>query len=70
MAWLDPLLVVGESAGVVMPYGCRRGICFGCLTPLTYGRVRDLRTGEIHDRAGQMIQTCLSAAAGPLALDA
>lgn len=53
-----------------MPYGCRRGICFGCLTPLTYGRVRDLRTGEIHDRAGQMIQTCLSAAAGPLALDA
>lgn len=28
-----PLLVVGESAGVAMPYGCRRGICFGCLTP-------------------------------------
>ncbi|MEU5689329.1 stearoyl-CoA 9-desaturase [Streptomyces venezuelae] len=65
-----PLLVVGESAGAAMPYGCRRGVCFGCLTPLTYGRVRDLRTGEVQERTGQMIQTCVSAAAGPLALDA
>ncbi|MGW0903056.1 ferredoxin reductase [Streptomyces sp. NPDC002853] len=65
-----PLLVVGESAGVVMRYGCRRGICFGCLTPLTYGRVRDLRTGDLNDRAGQLIQTCVSAAAGSLVLDA
>ncbi|MFI0240479.1 ferredoxin reductase [Streptomyces sp. NPDC016845] len=65
-----PLLVVGESAGVSMPYGCRRGICFGCLTPVRYGRVRDLRTGEVHERTGRTIQTCVSAAAGPLALDA
>ncbi|WP_199546671.1 ferredoxin reductase [Streptomyces sp. N35] len=65
-----PLLAVGEAAGVRMPYGCRRGICFGCLTPLTYGRVRDLRNGELSDRTGQLIQTCVSAAAGPLALDA
>ncbi|GAA1886915.1 NADPH oxidoreductase [Streptomyces durmitorensis] len=65
-----PLLAVGESAGVPMPYGCRRGICFGCLVPLTYGRVRDLRTGEIHDGTGQLIQTCVSAAAGPVSLDA
>ncbi|WP_329113320.1 ferredoxin reductase [Streptomyces sp. NBC_01465] len=65
-----PLLEVGEAAGVPMPYGCRRGICFGCLTPLTHGRVRDLRTGELHDRTGQLIQTCVTAAAGPLALDA
>ncbi|GAA1369518.1 ferredoxin reductase [Streptomyces beijiangensis] len=64
------LLAVGEAAGVRMAYGCRRGICFGCLTPLSYGRVRDLRTGELHDRAGQSIQTCVTAAAGPLALDA
>ncbi|MFC7305702.1 ferredoxin reductase [Streptomyces monticola] len=65
-----PLLAVGEAAGVRMPYGCRRGICFGCLTPVTYGRIRDLRTGELRDRTGQLIQTCVSAAAGPLALDA
>ncbi|QDQ15542.1 hypothetical protein [Streptomyces spectabilis] len=65
-----PLLVMGESAGVAMPYECRRGICFGCLTPLTYGRLGDLRTGEVHERTGRMIQTRVSAAAGPPALDA
>ncbi|MEU2954002.1 ferredoxin reductase [Streptomyces xanthochromogenes] len=64
-----PLLAVGEAAGVPMPYGCRRGICFGCLTPLAYGRARDLRTGELH-HAGQLIQTCVTAAAAPLALQA
>ncbi|REH35665.1 ferredoxin-NADP reductase [Kutzneria buriramensis] len=64
-----PLLDIGEQAGVTMPYGCRRGLCFGCLTPLVHGRVRDLRTGEIHDEPGRLIQTCVSAAAGRLALD-
>lgn len=67
-----PLLEVGESAGVAMPYGCRRGICFGCLAPLDHGRVRDLRTGEIRQvhagTGGRLIQTCVSAAAGPLTL--
>ncbi len=64
-----PLLEVGEAAGVTMPYGCRRGICFGCLAPLAAGRVRDLRTGEVHGEPGELIQTCVNAAAGPLALD-
>ncbi|WP_369247924.1 ferredoxin reductase [Streptomyces sp. R41] len=63
-----PLLEVGESAGVPMPYGCRRGICFGCLAPLLHGRVRDLRTGEVHGTKGELIQTCVNAAAGPLTL--
>ncbi|MFJ8476380.1 ferredoxin reductase [Kitasatospora sp. NPDC094011] len=61
-----PLLDVGEEAGVLMPSGCRMGICFGCVTPLTAGAVRDLRTGEITEAApGVLIQTCVSAAAGP-----
>ncbi|MGI5376908.1 ferredoxin reductase [Streptomyces sp. CA-251387] len=64
-----PLLNTGEAAGVVMPYGCRRGICFGCLTPLADGRVRDLRTGEVHGEPGELIQTCVNAATGPLVLD-
>lgn len=63
-----PLLESGEAAGVAMPYGCRRGICFGCLVPLVHGRVRDLRTGELHGEPGELIQTCVNAAAGPLAL--
>ncbi|MFJ9038547.1 ferredoxin reductase [Streptomyces sp. NPDC102406] len=64
-----PLLAVGEAAGVPMPHGCRRGICFGCLVPLLDGRVRDLRTGEQRGEPGESIQTCVSAAAGPLVLD-
>jgi ferredoxin-NADP reductase len=64
-----PLLETGEAAGVSMPYGCRRGICFGCLVPLVHGRVRDLRTGELHGEPGELIQTCVNGAAGPLALD-
>lgn len=61
-----PLLDIGEEAGVLMPSGCRIGICFGCVTPLKAGAVRDLRTGEITEaEPGVLIQTCVSAAAGP-----
>ncbi|MFD4660770.1 ferredoxin reductase [Kitasatospora sp. NPDC058444] len=60
------LLDIGEEAGVLMPSGCRMGICFGCVTPLKAGAVRDLRTGEITEaEPGVLIQTCVSAAAGP-----
>ncbi|MGW0999765.1 ferredoxin reductase [Streptomyces sp. NPDC002523] len=65
-----PLLDVGEEAGVLMPSGCRMGICFGCVTPLKAGAVRDLRTGEITEaEPGVLIQTCVSAAAGPCDID-
>jgi ferredoxin-NADP reductase len=62
-----PLLDAGEQAGVLMPSGCRMGICYGCVSPLREGAVRDLRTGEITTAApgdGVKIQTCVSAAAG------
>ena len=64
-----PLLTVGEDAGVVMPSGCRMGICFGCVAPLKYGQVRDLRTGQVHGDEGELIQTCVSAAATPIELE-
>ena len=64
-----PLLDIGEDAGVLMPSGCRMGICHSCLIPLRAGQVRDLRTGELHNSPGQLIQTCVSAAAGPVNLD-
>ncbi|EWT05700.1 oxidoreductase [Intrasporangium chromatireducens Q5-1] len=63
------LLDAGEQAGVVMPSGCRMGICRSCLTPLVAGQVRDLRTGEVHGEEGELIQTCINAAAGPVHLD-
>ena len=66
------LLDSGEDAGVLMPSGCRMGICFGCAAPLRRGAVRDLRTGELTTAAegdGVVIQTCISAAAGPCAIE-
>jgi ferredoxin-NADP reductase len=65
----QPILEVGEAAGVAMPNGCRMGICFTCVAPLRTGQVRDLRTGEIHGEEGDLIQTCVSAAAGPCSID-
>ena len=62
-----PLLDAGEAAGVLMPSGCRMGICFGCVVPLRSGAVRDRRDGAITTAAegdGVRIQTCINAAAG------
>jgi ferredoxin-NADP reductase len=63
------LMEVGEQAGVLMPFGCRMGICHTCVVALSQGRVRDLRTGAEHE-AGSRIQTCISAASGDCVLDA
>lgn len=71
-----PILEAGEQAGVLMPSGCRMGICFGCVLPLRSGSVRDLRNGEITTATpgqtagrGVPVQTCVSAAAGACELD-
>ncbi|MFP5218295.1 MAG: ferredoxin reductase [Actinomycetes bacterium] len=67
-----PLLEAGESAGVLMPFGCRMGICYDCVLPLREGAVRDLRDGSLTTAApgdGVKVQTCISAAAGPCDLD-
>lgn len=63
------LLEAGEDAGVLLPSGCRMGICFSCVLPLRDGQVRDLRTGEIHGEPGDLVQTCISGASGTARLD-
>ena len=71
-----PILDAAEAAGVIMPSGCRMGICMGCVLPMKEGVVRDLRNGAITvaapgetDPGGVKIQTCISAAAGDCHLD-
>jgi len=71
-----PILDVAENAGVLMPSGCRMGICMGCVVPMKSGAVRDLRNGAVTtavpgetDPAGIPIQTCISAAAGACHID-
>ena len=71
-----PILDVAEGAGVLMPSGCRMGICMGCVIPLKSGAVRDLRNGALTVAVpgetgpeGVKIQTCISAAAGACHID-
>ncbi|MFG2087975.1 MULTISPECIES: ferredoxin reductase [unclassified Spirillospora] len=64
-----PLLVAGEDAGALLPSGCRMGICYSCVGRLCSGKVRDLRTGEVHGEEGEIVQTCVSAAAGPVEIE-
>jgi ferredoxin-NADP reductase len=71
-----PILTAAEDAGLLMPSGCRMGICYGCVLPLRQGAVRDLRTGEIttasphQSGSGSVpIQTCINAAAGACDID-
>ncbi|MEV0135613.1 ferredoxin reductase [Dactylosporangium sp. NPDC050688] len=65
-----PLLEAGEAAGVLMPSGCRMGICFGCVLPLREGAVRDLRDGRVTTAGDSvLVQTCINAAAGDCHLD-
>jgi ferredoxin len=67
-----PILDAAEDAGLLMPSGCRMGICYGCVLPLRQGAVRDLRNGEITTATpgdGVIIQTCINAAAGACDID-
>jgi ferredoxin-NADP reductase len=63
-----PLLRVAEDAGLNPAHGCRMGICHTCDVPLVAGAVRDLRTGELINEEGQLVQICISAAAGNCAV--
>ncbi len=70
----SPILDAAEAAGVLMPSGCRMGICYGCVLPLKEGSVRDLRTGALTtavpgESGAIKVQTCINAAAGECHLD-
>jgi ferredoxin-NADP reductase len=67
-----PILEQAEEAGVLMPSGCRMGICFSCVLPLREGTVRDLRSGDLTSAVegdGVRVQTCINAAAGSCTFD-
>lgn len=69
------LLDAGEAAGVLLPSGCRMGICYNCSSTLLEGSVRDLRNGHltvvdpVQNPHGERIQTCISAVAGSCRID-
>ncbi len=63
------ILVGGEQAGAVLPFGCRMGICHTCVGRLRAGVVRDLRTGELHEEIGQTVRTCVNAPEGHVEIE-
>ena len=64
-----PILAAGEAAGAQLPYGCRMGICHSCVGRLRCGRVRDLRTGEVHGSPGELLRTCVNAPEGAIEIE-
>jgi stearoyl-CoA 9-desaturase NADPH oxidoreductase len=64
-----PILECGENAGAKLPFGCRMGICHTCVGKLAEGKVRDLRSGEVHGEEGQMIRTCVNAPEGHVEIE-
>jgi ferredoxin-NADP reductase len=63
------ILVGGEQAGALLPFGCRLGICHTCIGKLHSGQVRDLRTGELHGEPGQTVRTCVNAPEGHIEIE-
>jgi ferredoxin-NADP reductase len=61
-----PILVAGEEAGLVLPFGCREGICHTCIGKLCSGQIRDLRNGKVGGQEGEMVRTCINAPEGPI----
>jgi stearoyl-CoA 9-desaturase NADPH oxidoreductase len=64
-----PILQAGEEAGLELPHGCRMGICHTCVGRLRSGRVRDLRSGEVHGSENETVRTCVNAPEGEIEID-
>jgi ferredoxin-NADP reductase len=64
-----PILVVGEEAGLELPYGCREGICHTCVGTLRSGKLRDLRNGKICGNDGETVRTCINAPEGRVEIE-
>ncbi|MGI8491868.1 MAG: ferredoxin reductase [Acidimicrobiales bacterium] len=62
------ILEQAEANGLRPAHGCRMGICHSCTRPMTSGAVRDLVTGEVIDRPGD-IRICVSAPASDVTID-
>jgi ferredoxin-NADP reductase len=65
----QPILVVGEEAGLELPYGCREGICHTCVGTLRSGRLRDLRNGKVGGADGETVRTCINAPEGRVEIE-
>ncbi|MPZ67864.1 MAG: 2Fe-2S iron-sulfur cluster binding domain-containing protein [Pseudonocardiaceae bacterium] len=64
-----PLLEQAEVAGLELPYGCRRGICFSCTQRKTSGTVRYRTSGALSTEPDSDIQLCVTVPIGDVTID-
>ncbi len=64
----DTILELLERNGEQPTFGCRRGVCRRCVTPLTAGRVRDHRDERDVD-AGTHVRICVTAPVTDITLE-
>lgn len=64
-----PLLEQAEAAGLELPYGCRRGICFSCTQRKTSGTVRHRNSGALSTEPDCDIQLCVTVPVGDVTID-
>jgi ferredoxin-NADP reductase len=63
------ILEAGEEAGLELEFGCRMGICHTCVGKLCSGRLRDLRSGEVHGEEGETVRVCINAPEGEVEIE-
>jgi ferredoxin-NADP reductase len=64
------LLLQAEAAGARPKSGCRMGICHTCTCTKRSGTVVNLLTGRVSSEPDEAVQLCVSAALGPVELEA
>ncbi len=55
--------------GLELQFGCRMGICHTCVGKLCSGKLRDLRSGEVHGEEGEIVRICVNAPEGPVEIE-
>lgn len=63
------LLEQAEQAGLEPDYGCRMGICHGCVQTKPRGPVRDVRSGALADEDDEDIQLCITVPLGDVEIE-
>jgi stearoyl-CoA 9-desaturase NADPH oxidoreductase len=63
------LLEQAEDAGLEPDFGCRMGICQGCVQTKPRGPVRDVRSGAVADEENEDIQLCITVPVGDVEIE-
>lgn len=58
------VLEQAEDAGLSPDFGCRMGICHGCVQRKPRGALQEVRSGAVHDEDDEDVQLCVTVPVG------